>query len=84
MTASLVSVLATLKGPHINFAGLSPLIALLAGAVIVLVAGLFFGPGGGRKAASVGEGLSADGEATHSDERGGMRAALRSWCRGSR
>ena len=33
-------VLATLKGPHVDFAGLSPLIALLGGAVIVLLAGL--------------------------------------------
>ncbi len=31
---------ATLKGPHVNFAGLSPLIALLGGAVIVLLVGL--------------------------------------------
>ncbi len=29
-----------LKGPHVDFAGLSPLIALLGGAVIVLLAGL--------------------------------------------
>jgi hypothetical protein len=35
-------VLATthLKGPHVDFAGLSPLIALLGGAVIVLMVGL--------------------------------------------
>jgi NADH-quinone oxidoreductase subunit N len=31
---------AHLKGPHIDFAGLSPLIALLGGAVVVLVLGL--------------------------------------------
>ena len=31
---------ATLKGPHVDFAGLSPLIALLGGAVIVLLVGL--------------------------------------------
>jgi NADH-quinone oxidoreductase subunit N len=31
---------AHLKGPHIDFAGLSPLIALLGGSVIVLLAGL--------------------------------------------
>jgi NADH-quinone oxidoreductase subunit N len=31
---------ATLKGPHVDFAALSPLIALLAGAVIVLLVGL--------------------------------------------
>jgi NADH-quinone oxidoreductase subunit N len=31
---------AHLKGPHVDFAGLSPLIALLGGAVIVLMAGL--------------------------------------------
>jgi NADH-quinone oxidoreductase subunit N len=37
-----LSVLATahLKGPHIDFAGLSPLIALLGGAVVVLLVGL--------------------------------------------
>ncbi len=29
-----------LKGPHVDFAGLSPLIALLGGAVIVLLVGL--------------------------------------------
>ena len=32
--------LATLKGPHVDFAALSPLIALLGGAVIVLLVGL--------------------------------------------
>ncbi len=32
--------LATLKGPHVDFAGLSPLIALLGGAVVVLLVGL--------------------------------------------
>jgi NADH-quinone oxidoreductase subunit N len=31
---------ATLKGPHVDFAGLSPLIALLGGAIVVLLAGL--------------------------------------------
>src|SRR5271165_1079307 len=31
---------AQLKGPHVDFAGLSPLIALLGGAVIVLLVGL--------------------------------------------
>ena len=31
---------ATLKGPHVDFAGLSPLIALLGGAVVVLLVGL--------------------------------------------
>jgi NADH-quinone oxidoreductase subunit N len=37
-----IGLLATahLKGPHIDFAGLSPLIALLGGAVVVLLAGL--------------------------------------------
>ncbi len=41
MTA-LTPLLATahLKGPHVDFAGLSPLIALLGGAVIVLMTGL--------------------------------------------
>lgn len=37
MTATL---LATLKGPHVDFAGLSPLIALLGGATVVLLVGL--------------------------------------------
>jgi NADH-quinone oxidoreductase subunit N len=39
---------AHLKGPHIDFGGLSPLLSLLGGAVLVLMAGLVFGPGGGR------------------------------------
>ncbi len=38
LIASLAS--AHLKGPHVDFAGLSPLIALLAGAVLVLIVGL--------------------------------------------
>jgi NADH-quinone oxidoreductase subunit N len=33
-------ILATLKGPHVDFAALSPLIALLGGALVVLLAGL--------------------------------------------
>ncbi len=37
---------ATLKGPHVDFAGLSPLIALLGGAAVVLLVGLL-----GHKAA---------------------------------
>ncbi len=32
---------AYLKGPHVDFAGLSPLIALLGGATVVLIVGLF-------------------------------------------
>jgi NADH-quinone oxidoreductase subunit N len=42
MSASLQILLATahLKGPHVDFAGLSPLIALLGGAVIALLVGL--------------------------------------------
>ncbi|MCW2970506.1 MAG: proton-translocating NADH-quinone oxidoreductase, chain [Solirubrobacterales bacterium] len=39
MTPSLIAT-AHLKGPHIDFAGLSPLIALLGGAVVVLVVGM--------------------------------------------
>lgn len=35
-----MTTLATLKGPHIDWAGLSPLIALIAGALVVLVVGL--------------------------------------------
>jgi NADH-quinone oxidoreductase subunit N len=38
MTAVLAT--ATLKGPHVDFAGLSPLIALLGGAIVVLLVGL--------------------------------------------
>ncbi len=33
-------ILATLKGPHVDFAGLSPLIALLGGGAVVLIFGL--------------------------------------------
>jgi NADH-quinone oxidoreductase subunit N len=33
-------LLATLKGPHVDFAALSPLIALLGGAIVVLLVGL--------------------------------------------
>jgi NADH-quinone oxidoreductase subunit N len=36
----IVSATAHLKGPHVDFAALSPLIALLGGAVVVLMAGL--------------------------------------------
>jgi NADH-quinone oxidoreductase subunit N len=39
MTPSLLAT-AHLKGPHIDFAGLSPLIALLGGAAVVLLVGL--------------------------------------------
>ena len=48
MTSSALTLLATatLKGPHVDFAGLSPLIALLGGAVVVLLVGLL-----GQKAA---------------------------------
>jgi NADH-quinone oxidoreductase subunit N len=38
-----------LKGPHVDFAGLSPLIALLGGAVIVLLVGLTPGVAGGAR-----------------------------------
>jgi NADH-quinone oxidoreductase subunit N len=36
----LIVASATLKGPHVDFAALSPLIALLAGSVVVLLVGL--------------------------------------------
>lgn len=36
----MIGVLATFKGPHVDFAGLSPLIALLGGAIVVLLVGL--------------------------------------------
>ncbi len=39
MSAALLAT-ANLKGPHVDFAGLSPLIALLGGAVLVLMVGL--------------------------------------------
>jgi NADH-quinone oxidoreductase subunit N len=39
MTAALVT--AAVKGPHVDFAGLSPFIALMAGGVFVLLLGLF-------------------------------------------
>jgi NADH-quinone oxidoreductase subunit N len=35
-----VTVLAALKGPHIDYAGLSPIIALAGGALVILMAGL--------------------------------------------
>jgi NADH-quinone oxidoreductase subunit N len=38
--SSVLLATAHLKGPHVDFAGLSPLIALLGGAAIVLLAGL--------------------------------------------
>ena len=43
MSAASLLALATasLKGPHVDFAALSPLIALLAGAVVVLLVGVF-------------------------------------------
>jgi NADH-quinone oxidoreductase subunit N len=40
MSASLPLATAHLKGPHIDFGGLSPLIALLGGSVLVLLIGL--------------------------------------------
>jgi NADH-quinone oxidoreductase subunit N len=42
MSAAAIASLATvhLKGPHVDFAGLSPLIALLGGAVVALLVGL--------------------------------------------
>jgi NADH-quinone oxidoreductase subunit N len=43
---NLIPLAATLKGPHVDFAGLSPLIALLGGAAVVLLVGLL-----GRRAA---------------------------------
>ncbi len=33
-------LLATLKGPHVDFAGLSPIVAMLGGAIVVLLVGL--------------------------------------------
>lgn len=41
-----MTVLATLKGPHVDFAALSPLLALFGGAIVVLLVGLL----GSRKA----------------------------------
>src|SRR5205807_7480168 len=40
MTGAALLASAHLKGPHVDFAALSPLIALLGGAVVVLLAGL--------------------------------------------
>jgi NADH-quinone oxidoreductase subunit N len=45
-----MSSMAALSGPHIDWAGLSPLVALLGGAVLALLAGLLRG----RAARSVG------------------------------
>jgi NADH-quinone oxidoreductase subunit N len=39
MSAALLAT-AHLKGPHVDFGGLSPIIALLGGAVLVLMVGL--------------------------------------------
>jgi NADH-quinone oxidoreductase subunit N len=36
----MITFLATLKGPHVDFTALSPLIALLGGAIVVLLVGL--------------------------------------------
>jgi NADH-quinone oxidoreductase subunit N len=51
MSSSPFVVLATvhLKGPHVDFAALSPLIALLSGAVVVLLVGLTPGFAGGAR-----------------------------------
>ncbi|MHB8492050.1 MAG: NADH-quinone oxidoreductase subunit N [Solirubrobacteraceae bacterium] len=49
------ATLGTLKGPHINFAALSPLLALLAGAVVVLAAGLI---GSQRRQSNIAPGLA--------------------------
>ena len=38
--SSMILATAHLKGPHVDFAGLSPLIALLGGSVLVLLVGL--------------------------------------------
>ena len=40
----MTAVLATVKGPHIDWAGLSPIIAYAAGIVVVLMVGLFRSP----------------------------------------
>ncbi len=40
MSATTLLATATLKGPHIDFAGLSPLLALLGGTALVLLVGL--------------------------------------------
>jgi NADH-quinone oxidoreductase subunit N len=66
---------AHLKGPHVDFGGLSPLLALLGGAVIVLVAGLVFGPGGGGNGALAAADLSASRE--RSGTAGGAAPAVR-------
>jgi NADH-quinone oxidoreductase subunit N len=39
-----MTLLATLKGPHIDWAGFSPVVALLGGAILVLVVGLARSP----------------------------------------
>lgn len=62
MTGAVPIAIAHLKGPHIDFGGLAPLIALLGGSVVVLCAGLIFGPGGGREGAQVASGLSSTGD----------------------
>jgi len=45
-----VTVLAALKGPHIDWAGFSPLVALAGGAIVVLVVGLLRPPAARERA----------------------------------
>jgi NADH-quinone oxidoreductase subunit N len=48
-----MTALATLKGPHVDFAALSPLIALLGGAIVVLLVGLTNGSAVGARSRRV-------------------------------
>jgi NADH-quinone oxidoreductase subunit N len=57
IAAGVLLASAHLKGPHIDFGGLSPLLSLLGGAVLVLMAGLIFGPGGGAAAGRLRAGV---------------------------
>ncbi|HET9763565.1 MAG TPA: NADH-quinone oxidoreductase subunit N [Casimicrobiaceae bacterium] len=50
-----MTMLATLKGPHVDFAALSPLIALLGGALVVLMVGLTNGSAVGARSRRVRE-----------------------------
>jgi NADH-quinone oxidoreductase subunit N len=75
MTRALLLAAAHLKGPHVDFAALAPVIALLGGSVVVLCAGLIFGPGGSGEGAHAGassETSSRGSEASHD----GTAAAL--------
>ena len=64
MTSALVTAAA--RAPHIDFAGLSPLIALAGGGVLVLLVGIFLGRSA-RNTHAVAAALHADAESLDAD-----------------